>query len=201
MQEHVQLSVYLCRLLRHQPQAAGLEMDIHGWVSVQQLIDGVNAGGKHHLDEALLRQIVAEDNKGRYRMKDGRIKACQGHSIPWVIPELTVTEPPEYLYHGTTTWADEQITQSGAISRMKRHAVHMHADPAFAWLSATRRKNREPVLLQIAAGEMHRARYTFGVTENQVWCTEEVPAAYIVRRLYALPEEQSGDPLSKNTAQ
>lgn len=50
-----------------------------------------------------------------------------------------------------------------------------------------------------SAGEMHQAGYTFGVTENQVWCTEEVPAAYIARRLYAVPEEQSGDPSCSNT--
>lgn len=190
MQNTDRLSVYLCRLLRHEPEAAGLDMDEHGWVSVSQLIDGVNAAGRYHLDEALLQQIVAEDRKGRYRMRDGRIKACQGHTIPWVIPELTVTQPPEYLYHGTTTEADRLIVQSGVISRMKRHAVHMHADPAFAWLSATRRRGWEPVLLKIAAGQMHRQGYVFGVTENQVWCTEEVPAGYIAGRVYSAEEVQ-----------
>jgi putative RNA 2'-phosphotransferase len=185
------LSVYLCWLLRHEPEAAGLDMDEYGWVSVSRLIEGVNAAGKDHLDEALLRRIVAEDRKGRYRMREGRIKACQGHTIPWVIPELTVTQPPEYLYHGTTTEADRVISRSGVISRMKRHAVHMHVDPAFAWLSATRRRGQEPLLLKIAAGEMHRQGYVFGVTENQVWCTEEVPVGYIAERLYDLPEAQN----------
>ena len=37
-----ELSKYLCLLLRHQPAKAELDMDEHGWVSVEQLINGVN---------------------------------------------------------------------------------------------------------------------------------------------------------------
>ena len=32
-----ELSKYLCLLLRHQPEKAELDMDEHGWVSVEQL--------------------------------------------------------------------------------------------------------------------------------------------------------------------
>ncbi len=43
------LSVFLCYLLRHSPQALSLHMDIHGWVSVDELIDAVNRHGKSAL--------------------------------------------------------------------------------------------------------------------------------------------------------
>lgn len=43
------LSIYLCRLLRHAPEDAGLDMDVHGWVSTQQLIDNVNKAGRYRL--------------------------------------------------------------------------------------------------------------------------------------------------------
>ena len=33
-----EVSVYLSFLLRHHPEAAGLDMDRHGWVSVVQLL-------------------------------------------------------------------------------------------------------------------------------------------------------------------
>ena len=62
-----ELSKYLCLLLRHQPEKAELDMDEHGWVSVEQLIVGVNRHSSYKLDRELLEQIVAEDNKGRYR--------------------------------------------------------------------------------------------------------------------------------------
>ena len=64
------LSVYLCRLLRHAPEDAGLHMDKHGWVGVQELIDGVDRYSKFHLDRTALETLVSEDEKGRYRFDE-----------------------------------------------------------------------------------------------------------------------------------
>lgn len=184
------LSVYLCQLLRHQPEKAGLHMDVHGWVSVEELIDGVNRHSSFHLDRETLETLVAEDEKGRYRFDEphARIRCCQGHSIPWVEPMLTPAAPPARLYHGTTTEAAALIDRSGAIEKMTRHAVHMQADTEKAWASAVRRRNKTPVLLVIDAARMARDGFAFAVSDNGVWCTERVPAEYICGRLYALPD-------------
>ncbi len=175
------ISVYLCYLLRHHPEAVSLDMDRHGWVDTAQLIDHVNAAGKYTLTLPQLKQIAAEDEKGRYRFNEdcSRIKACQGHSIPWVQPELTESEPPELLYHGTTVSAWQKIQKSGFISRQKRHAVHMQAEPEKAWQSARRWRRQEPVVLKIAAGRMSQDGIRFGVSDNGVWCTEQVDVKYI----------------------
>ena len=186
-------SIHLSYLLRHAPEAAELDMDHHGWVSVSQLISNVNASGKAKLSLALLQEIVATDNKGRYRFSaDGkRIKACQGHSIPWVEPELEVRTPPEYLYHGTTTEALQDIMKSGAILKMSRHAVHMQADINKAWQSAERRKNKTPVVLKIAAGRMSQNHFVFSISENGVWFCERVPTEYIEEFLYSKDQNLS----------
>ena len=174
------ISVYLSFLLRHRPETIHLAMDKHGWVSVEDLIQGVNEGGKYQLDVEKLEDIVAQDSKGRYRFNGdhSKIKACQGHSIPWVEPELEYLTPPECLYHGTTTDAAEKIRKSGAISKMSRHAVHLQADPEKAWQSAVR-WHQTPVVLKIDAKKMSDAGFVFGKTENDVWCTESVPVEYI----------------------
>lgn len=179
-------SIHLSYLLRHAPEAAELDMDHHGWVSVSQLISNVNTSGKTKLTEELLQEIVATDNKGRYRFSpDGkRIKACQGHSIPWVEPELEVRTPPEYLYHGTTTEALQDIMKSGAILKMSRHAVHMQADINKAWQSAERRKSKTPVVLKIAARKMHQNGTVFSISENGVWFCERVQTEYIEEFIY-----------------
>ena len=65
------LSIYLCRLLRHAPEDAGLDMDVHGWVSTQQLIDNVNKAGRYRLTMPQLEQLVATDNKGRLPLQPG----------------------------------------------------------------------------------------------------------------------------------
>lgn len=60
--------------------------------------------GKYYINLDLLEQIVDDDEKSRYRFNDkhSKIKACQGHSIPWVVPELIYIDLSEFLYHDTT---------------------------------------------------------------------------------------------------
>lgn len=172
------ISVYLSFLLRHEPSAASLDMDWHGWVDVSQLLKNIQ--GTCPLTMECLETIVAEDNKGRYRFNADktRIKACQGHSIPWVEPELTYGPPPAVLYHGTTQAAWESIQKTGFISKMTRHAIHMQADAEKAWPSA-RRWHQEAVVLQIDAARMAQDGIIFGVSDNGVWCTEQVDTKYI----------------------
>jgi putative RNA 2'-phosphotransferase len=95
------MSVFLSLVLRHQPDAAGITLDEHGWADVEELIEGFQKTGRP-LDLEMLKEIVRTDEKGRYRMsEDGTlIRANQGHSIP-VDVELKETKPPKVLYHGT----------------------------------------------------------------------------------------------------
>ena len=152
---------------------------------VQDMIDKINAHGQYCLDLTVLQEIVRTDNKGRYRFNpdETKIKACQGHSIPWVQPELLYKNPPQFLYHGTTTAAFAKIKNSGAIIKMKRHAVHLQEDTAKAWQSAVRWK-LQPVILQIDAVKMYNDGFQFGITENDVWCVDNVPVEYIVDTIY-----------------
>ena len=174
------LSQYLCFLLRHHPETLSLDMDEEGYVDVDELIRKVNLAGRYHLTHESLEGLVQRDHKGRYRFTEdhSRIRAVQGHSIPWVKPPLLMGEPPEILYHGTTAAALKQIRVEG-IRKMERHAVHMQADERKAWLSALRWTGQEAVVLKIDAKTMSEAGYTFGMADNGVWCTEYVPFQYV----------------------
>ena len=105
------ISVYLSFLLRHRPETIHLAMDKHGWVLVEDLIEGVNKGGRYQLDLGKLEAIVAQDSKGRYRFNadHSKIKACQGHSIPWVEPELEYLIPRRHQ--------QDEPTRSSSASR------------------------------------------------------------------------------------
>lgn len=179
------ISIYLSYILRHKPDDIDLAMDKHGWVDVAQLIDKINSNSSYSITLSQLKDIVASDNKGRYRFNtDGsRIKACQGHSIPWVEPELDYRTPPDFLYHGTTLEAYRKIQKSGHISKMSRHAVHLTADESMAWKSA-KRWNKTPIVLKISAHDMCETGYVFGCSDNDVWCIEEVPMCYVVEEIY-----------------
>lgn len=179
------LSIYISYILRHNPDEIKIGMSRHGWVRVDELIAGINTKGKYKINLKKLEQIVKADEKGRYKFSEDKllIKACQGHSIPWVIPELRYCEPPTYLYHGTNTEALEKILHSGHISKMARHAVHMQDTEEPAWKSAFR-WHKIPVVLKIAAKDMYRQSIDFGVSDNNVWCTEDVPIKYIAEIIH-----------------
>ena len=43
-------SKFISLILRHKPETIGISLDEHGWADVQELIEGINALGGHHLD-------------------------------------------------------------------------------------------------------------------------------------------------------
>lgn len=180
------ISMDLSHYLRHHPEKIGLELDIHGWGSVECLIEGINKIKPYQLDMETLEEVVAKNNKKRYCLSEDktRIKAYQGHTIPGIIPELEYMKPPRYLYHGTTVDAWELIKESGAILKMDRHAVHMQSEIAAAWKSGAR-WHKNPVVLVIDAKAMYEAGFAIGCTGNDVWCTEKVPIEYVVDRIYS----------------
>ena len=65
------LSVFLSLVLRHDPDAAGISLDGHGWADTQELIAGVNASGRR-LDMEMLEEIVRTDEKGRYSFNEDK---------------------------------------------------------------------------------------------------------------------------------
>ena len=172
----------ICRILRHAPEELELTMDEHGWVPVSQLIANLARLRGYTLTREELARIVAEDNKGRYRLSaDGeRIKACQGHTIPWVRPELRYHTPPAILYHGTNEPALPEILRCGYLSKMERHAVHMQPDLEKAWQSA-RRWRLPAAVIEIDAARMGPDGIPLGESDNGVWCAEQVDAKYFLR--------------------
>lgn len=91
---------FLALVLRHKPQAVGIELDAHGWAQVEALLVAFNRIEAFNM--LMLEQIVAEDDKQRFAFSEDkkRIRANQGHSVK-VDVELREAVPPELLYHGT----------------------------------------------------------------------------------------------------
>ena len=51
-------------------------------------------------------------------------------------------------------------------------------------MKSAKRWKLNPVVLKIDAKQMQMVGYIFGVSENEVWCTEKVPLKYIVDKIY-----------------
>jgi putative RNA 2'-phosphotransferase len=90
--------------------------------------------------------------------------------------QLNPAEPPERLFHGTTTEALPLIKVEG-LKKMGRHAVHLSPDDQTAKIVGGRRG--APVVLVVRAKAMHDGGYTFYCSDNGVWLVDSVPADFI----------------------
>ena len=170
------LSKFLSFVLRHKPEAVGLDLDPNGWVEIEHLIERCRAHGKA-LTKGIVEEIVATSPKRRFAISDDgrRVRANQGHSIE-IDLGYEPKEPPERLFHGTVSSSIASIRSDG-LKRMARHHVHLSPDVATARAVGVRRG--KPMVLQIAAARMHRDGHAFFLAANGVWLTERVPPEYI----------------------
>ena len=171
------ISKYMSLILRHKPQVIGIQLDAHGWADVNALLAGISK--KYPINRDILEEIVQSDEKQRYSFnEDGtKIRANQGHSIP-VDVELTLTAPPETLYHGTAQRFAASIEAQGLLPKNRLY-VHLSPDPETA--EKVGRRHGEPMIYLVAAGQMYRDGYLFYQSANGVWLTKVVPAPYLKR--------------------
>lgn len=175
--EFTDLSKLLSFVLRHNPRHAKVEPDRAGWVSIEELIAGLNDRGTN-ITRDQIETVVADSDKQRFSIsQDGlKIRCNQGHSFPVELgyePKV----PPEILFHGTATRFLDSIKGSG-LKRGQRHHVHLSADEATAKTVGVR--HGKLALLQVRAGEMHGRGFNFFLSDNGVWLTERVPPEFIV---------------------
>ncbi|MET8687615.1 RNA 2'-phosphotransferase [Streptomyces sp. NPDC004732] len=173
-QRTVKVSKYLSRHLRHSPDRIGLTLDANGWVEIDALLAAA-AAHRFPVTRAELDHVVAVNDKQRFAVEDGRIRASQGHSVD-VDLELPPAAPPAYLYHGTIAARLAAIRAEG-LRPMNRHAVHLSPDRGTATRVGARRGR--PVVLSVDAGAMHREGHVFQVSANGVWLTAAVPPGFL----------------------
>jgi len=170
----VKRSKLLSRILRHDPGGFGLTLDEAGWLDVAALLGVVTYMSRQDLED-----VVADNDKKRFEFNEDktRIRASQGHSVE-VGLGYEEREPPETLYHGTSTRFVEAVFESGGLQKMARHHVHLSADLATALIVANRR--RPAIILTVQAGVMHADGYKFYLSTNGVWLTDSVPKTYLI---------------------
>ncbi len=181
---------FLSLVLRHAPDRIGLTFGSGGWIATDALLAALRRHGRPTTRDEL-EAIVASDDKGRFSFsEDGRrIRAAQGHSAD-VDLGLQAVEPPEILYHGTASRSLDAIFETGLKPMSRRH-VHLSVDVPTAVKVGTR--HGRPVVLEVAAGALHRAGSRFLRADNGVWLVDAVPPAALA---FAVVADESPTPES-----
>ncbi len=172
------VSKFLSRLLRHFPHSFGVEVDEGGWADLDKVVDVVKE--RHGVGKKEIELIVKFDPKGRFEIKNGKIRAKYGHSIKVKVDWSESSEIPPVLYHGTHPANVPSILKRGLLP-MKRREVHLSETIQDA-IEVGRRYHPNPAVLAIDAKGMIKAGFEIR-KKGRVYTTDHVPPKFIKRIL------------------
>ncbi|ABP50625.1 MAG: RNA 2'-phosphotransferase [Pyrobaculum arsenaticum] len=172
----LRVSKTLSLALRHSPAVLGLVLDSRGWGEVEAVLRGLDRAGLKISREAL-EAVVALDDKGRFEMSNGKIRARYGHSID-VEVEYEVDEDSASLYHGTSKDNLPFIMAVGILP-MKRKFVHLATDVDTACLNAARRPS--PIVIEVDAECLRRSGVVIYIGSRKIRLAKYVPQSCIKR--------------------
>lgn len=162
--------------LRHNPDKYNIKLDEYGYTNLPVFIAALNRVHRLHLTRDDIDAVIANSSKQRFEIKNNRICALYGHSIPGIIKHQEAT-PPAVLYHGTARRFLPSINELGLLP-MQRQFVHLSTDiPTAQQVGA--RHDSKPVILTIDTQAARAAGVKFYVGNDQVWLADEIPARFL----------------------
>ena len=168
------VSRFLSFLLRHNPKQYSLQFDRQGFVPLSQLLamvqerfDGVTVSE--------LQDVIAESDKKRFELVDGKVRATYGHSVP-VELGLEPVVPPAELYYGTARDLALNMLRAGLTPRDRQH-VYLSALLEEA-LAVGRRRDPLPAVLIVRSLSAHSVGIRF-YCSGKLYLTDQIPAQFL----------------------
>ncbi len=180
------LSKLMSYILRHSPADACIELEKGGWVSIEELVKGIrecwkNRGSYQWVTPEHVIAVAVLDPKGRFEIRDRKIRAVYGHSkniSPERLPTYDEDRSAKILYHGTASHLLKPILEEG-IRPGRRHYVHLTTDLSIA--SETGSRKGTPVVLEIDADCLRSKGYKVLRASNVIYLVKYVPPDCIRR--------------------
>jgi putative RNA 2'-phosphotransferase len=170
-----QISKFLSGLLRHFPEDYNLKISNRGWADTTDVFDALkNKYSDMTLDK--IYAVVSMDDKGRYEVNNGKIRATYGHSVD-VNLEANNDAVPDVLYHGTSEDAVPSIMSDG-LKPMSRQHVHLTDDEDEAQ-NVGGRHSKDVVLLIVNTVDMMNDGIDIVKRGKMVYTCDKVPSKYI----------------------
>ena len=176
----------LTGILRHFPERYGLTMDEHGWVSLPQIVRAISQRhrGYHWLRVHHLVAIAETDAKGRYEVRDDRIRATYAHTVD-VQLDLPTDRVPDMLYYPVTEEEAPIVLEVG-LRPSDRKKVHLSKTAEDARAAGSVR-TPQPVILEVDTRAARAAGLVIMRAGTTVFLIDSVPPEYLRRAPTAEP--------------
>jgi len=183
----------LTGILRHFPDRYGLEMEPHGWVSLPAIVRAISQKhpAYHWLRVMHLVAIAETDAKGRYEVREEKVRATYGHTVD-VELDLPTENIPDLLFFPVTPEEAAIVLEVG-LKPSDRKKVHLSKTAADAQ-AAGRVRTPEPVILAVDTQKARGGGLVIMRAGKTVYLVDQVPAEYLSR--HDMPPAEPTPPTS-----
>ena len=169
----------LALVLRHAPEKFGVDMDMNGWVSTEELAEAIKTQRNrryHWLRGWHFEAIANADEKGRYQIEGEMIRATYGHSIELEL-DLPTDDIPETLYWPCNPEEVETVKEYGITASNRKH-VHLSRSLGNA-MEAGHVHMARPTIIEVDTVQMIAEGHTIYRAGKTVFLCDEVPPSFI----------------------
>jgi len=172
------LSRIIAGALRHFPEKLGLMMDGKGWVEISELIESIGSGrsGFNWLRNHHIKAVVITDERGRYQIDGGMIRATYGHSIDITLDDLPIAEIDDFYYPVTEEEAD--IILERGLHPVDRRKVHLSGSIEKA-IEAGKVRADDPQIIKIDGKKAKSDGIKIFKAGKDVYITESISSEYL----------------------
>ncbi|HDN95962.1 MAG TPA: RNA 2'-phosphotransferase [Thermoplasmatales archaeon] len=172
------LSSILIGILRHFPQQFGIKLDSHGWGSIDEICEAIRSkiDRFYWLRKRHIVALALTDEKGRYQLNQGRIRATYAHTIEVDLSDLPKADV-DVLYYPVTEEEVEIIMEQGILPT-DRNKVHLSGSIEKA-MEAGKIRTENPVILKIDAKKAMEEGIDIRKAGKDVYIADEIDAKYI----------------------
>lgn len=169
------LGRFISGILRHFPERFGLSMDENGWVDFDNLVRVVRRKFKW-ANRWIIKALIYSDSKGRYELKDGKIRAKYGHSVNVELNDYPLAEE-DILYYGTSEEEAQRLLEVG-IKPVNQTYVHLSTTIEKSE-EVARLRTDEPIILEIDAKKAKEDGIRIVKANDFIALAKEIPPKYI----------------------
>ncbi len=164
-------------ILRHFPEKFDLEMDLNGWVSIRDLSNALSKRDRrlHWLRDRHIEAISEIDEKGRYEVRGGMVRATYAHTVEIEL-DLPTDLIPDLLFYPCPEAELDVLLETG-IKPGGRRWVHLSKTVTDA-CNAGRVHHLHPLIIEVDTIQMQADGNTIFRAGTTVYLTEETPPEY-----------------------
>ncbi|KAA0009107.1 MAG: RNA 2'-phosphotransferase [Thermoplasmata archaeon] len=174
------LSSIMIGILRHFPQQFGVSLDKHGWGDVEEIAKAISnkIDRFYWVRKRHLIAVALTDEKGRYEVREGKIRARYAHTIDVDLTDLPKAEV-ETLYYPVTKEEVDIVLEQG-IFPTDRKKVHLSSTMEKA-MEAGKVRDDSPIILKIDAKKAMEDGIDIRKATEDVYLADKIDAKYISR--------------------